>query len=89
MADPWRTQSEVSVVPSRDASAQPDGDFVATLVRTLQIHHQLGCEVASTASVLGIHTSTARYRLYRIDDLTGLDPADPRSLHALLGIAGL
>jgi hypothetical protein len=42
-----------------------------------------------TRAALRVHRSTARYRLYRIRELTGLDPEDPRSVAALRTIAGL
>ncbi|WP_366889622.1 helix-turn-helix domain-containing protein [Pseudonocardia sp.] len=37
----------------------------------------------------GIHRSTARYRLYRIRQLIGVDPEDPRSIEQLRDITGL
>jgi hypothetical protein len=78
---------EVPVVPSRDMSALPEpNDLTTTLVRALQTHSGLRCKIARTAAALGIHLSTARYRLYRIRELTGFDPADRRSLSALLRI---
>jgi hypothetical protein len=74
-------------VPSRDMSVLPEpNDVTTTLVRTLQTHCELGCNIARTAAALDVHLSTARYRLYRIRELTGFEPADRRSLSALLRI---
>ncbi|NMH96168.1 MEDS domain-containing protein [Pseudonocardia acidicola] len=77
---------EVPVVPSHDMPTQ--GGSTAILLRTLQTHHRVGCDIARTAAALGVHPSTVRYRLHRIRELTGLDAADPRALHALRFITG-
>jgi sugar diacid utilization regulator len=62
---------------------------LTALVRTSWGYHGLGCDLARTAVALGNHRSTVRYRLYRVRELTGLEPEDPRSVEALLEIAGL
>jgi sugar diacid utilization regulator len=69
------------------ASVQPD-EFTPLLVRTLWGYRALGGDLARTAAALGVHRSTARYRLYRIRELTGLDSEDPRSVEVLRDIAG-
>jgi sugar diacid utilization regulator len=84
----WPARPTTRPVARRPVPAQPD-DFMPLLVRTLWGYRGLGCDLARTASALGVHRSTARYRLYRIRELTGLDPEDPRSVEALRDIAGL
>ena len=59
------------------------------LMRTLWGYHGLGCDLTRTAAALGKHRSTVRYRLYRVRELTGLEPEDPSSVAALREIAGL
>ncbi|MFC5234885.1 helix-turn-helix domain-containing protein [Pseudonocardia zijingensis] len=56
---------------------------------TLWGYHALGCDLAHTAGALSNHRSTVRYRLYRVREVTGIEPEDPRSMEALLEIAGL
>lgn len=68
-------------------AAQPD-KRIALLVCTLSEYRRLGCDLTQTAAALGVHSSTVRYRLYRIGELTGLPPDDPRSTDALRDIAG-
>ena len=68
-------------------AAQPD-EPIALLVRTLSEYRRLGRDLTQTAAALGVHRSTVRYRLYRIGELTGLPPDDPRSTDALRDIAG-
>ncbi|WP_250549089.1 MEDS domain-containing protein [Pseudonocardia sp. H11422] len=63
-------------------------DLTAILVRTLQTHRQLGCDIAKTAAALTILPGTARYRLSRIRELTGLDPTHPAALRALRHTVG-
>lgn len=54
------------------------------LLRTLETLFRCGRHVRHTAVVLGIHENTVRYRLARIEGLTGLDvAADP---HAQLSV---
>ncbi|WP_410479423.1 helix-turn-helix domain-containing protein [Pseudonocardia sp. H11422] len=55
-------------------------------MRTLWGYHGLGCDLARTAAALGKHRSTVRYRLYRVRELTGLEPEDPRAVEALLDV---
>jgi hypothetical protein len=55
------------------------------LVATLATFLQHNCDYHDTARALGIHRSTARYRIHRIAQLTQLDLHDPeihRHLHA-------
>jgi sugar diacid utilization regulator len=81
----WPTNGQVG---RRPAPVQPD-ELLAVLMHTLREYHGLGCDLARTAAALGQHRSTVRYRLYRVRELTGLEPEDPRSVEALLEIAGL
>jgi sugar diacid utilization regulator len=81
----WPTNGEVG---RRPAPVQPD-ELLAVLMRTLWGYHGLGCDLARTAAAMGKQSSTVRYRLYRVRELTGLEPEDPRSVEALLEIAGL
>lgn len=45
------------------------------LLETLERHQGTGIDRGSTARLLGIHPNTLDYRLRRIEELTGLDPA--------------
>lgn len=54
--------------------AQHSGD----LMQTLDAYWATGTSVEATARRLFIHANTVRYRLGRIEDLTGYAPADPR-----------
>jgi DNA-binding PucR family transcriptional regulator len=47
------------------------------LARTLLHFLDSGSRVANTATALGIHATSVRYRLRRVVDLTGLDLDDP------------
>ena len=64
-------------------------ELLTALMRTSWVYHGMGCDLARTAAALGKHRSTVRYHLYRIGELTGLEPEDPRSVAALLKIAGV
>lgn len=59
--------------------AQHSGD----LVQTLDAYWATGTSVEATARRLFIHANTVRYRLGRIEDLTGYAPADPRGGYVL------
>ncbi|MCW2686711.1 MAG: PucR C-terminal helix-turn-helix domain [Mycobacterium sp.] len=60
---------------------------MAVLLRTLWSYRGLDGDLIRTAAVLGVHRSTVRYRLYRIRELTGLEPQDSRSVEALRIVA--
>ncbi|HEV7935283.1 MAG TPA: helix-turn-helix domain-containing protein [Actinomadura sp.] len=62
---------------------------MALLVRTLAKYRGLRGDLTRTAAALGIHRSTDRYRFYRIGQLIGADPEDPRSIEPLRDITGL
>lgn len=51
------------------------------LTRTLRAYLQAGAQVRATAETLGVHENTVRYRLARIESITGMDV---RSFDALL-----
>jgi len=53
--------------------AREAAELTATLEEFLE-HH---CDLDVTASALGIHRSTLRYRLFRIRELTGYDIQRP------------
>lgn len=53
-----------------------DGDdTILELLRTLHVFFETGRNVRGSASALGIHENTVRYRLARVHQLTGLDVA--------------
>jgi DNA-binding PucR family transcriptional regulator len=61
------------------------------LVATLASFLQHNCDYNATARAMGIHRSTARYRIHRIVQLTQLDIRDPetcRHLYAATRIFG-
>ncbi|MCW2653338.1 MAG: AraC family transcriptional regulator [Mycobacterium sp.] len=62
-------------------------EFMALLLRTLWAYRGLRGDLTRTAAALAVYPSTVRYRLYRIRELTGLNPKDPRTLAALGDIA--
>ena len=53
------------------------------LVTTLEAYWAAGTSVEATARRLFIHPNTVRYRLGRIEDLTGYAPGDPRGAYVL------
>lgn len=63
--------------PLRRSDGATGGDLVETLRRYLES----GAQVRATAKALGVHENTVRYRLGRIEHVTGLDL---RSFDALL-----
>ena len=42
-----------------------------------------GCSVEGTGRAMFIHPNTVRYRLKRIQDVTGYSPSDPREAYVL------
>jgi sugar diacid utilization regulator len=69
-------------------AAPTQAELMALLLRTLWGYRALGCDPTRAAAALGVHCSTLRFRLYRIRELTGLAPEDPRSVQALRAITG-
>ncbi len=59
--------------------AQHTGD----LMRTLDAYWATGTSIEATARRLFIHANTVRYRLGRVEDLTGYAPSDPRGGYVL------
>lgn len=53
------------------------------LVETLEAYWASGTSIEATARRLFIHANTVRYRLGRIEDITGYSPADPRGGYVL------
>lgn len=60
---------EQCIGPLRRSDSGSGGDLVETLRRYLAA----GAQVRATATALGVHENTVRYRLGRIEHLTGLD----------------
>jgi hypothetical protein len=58
---------------------QQDG----VLLDTASAYVEAGCSVERAARALIVHPNTVRYRLRRIEDLTGLAPGDPRDAYTL------
>ncbi len=50
------------------------------LVRTLEVYLRTKCGLAETASRLFIHVNTLKYRLRRIEEISGMDLSDPEDL---------
>ncbi|MEU6698450.1 helix-turn-helix domain-containing protein [Pseudonocardia sp. NPDC046786] len=61
--------AEQCLGPLRRSDAETGGDLVETLRRYLAA----GAQVRAAAARLGVHENTVRYRLGRIEHLTGLD----------------
>ena len=59
--------------------AAHSGDLIATL----EAYWAAGTSIEATARRLFIHANTVRYRLGRIEDITGYAPADPRGAYVL------
>lgn len=53
------------------------------LITTLEAYWACGTSIEATARRLFIHPNTVRYRLARIEDLTGHSPSDPRGSYVL------
>ncbi|NUT93273.1 MAG: helix-turn-helix domain-containing protein [Saccharothrix sp.] len=63
-----------------------------TLLSTLEAYLDSGCDARATAEALHLHRTSLYYRLGRIAELTGRDPADGRArleLHLALKLARL
>jgi len=55
----------------------------AVLLHTASAFVDAGCSVERSARVLIVHPNTVRYRLRRVEELTGLAPSDPRDAYTL------
>nr|MBA3718806.1 helix-turn-helix domain-containing protein [Nocardioidaceae bacterium] len=53
------------------------------LLETLSAHAEQGGSLERTARALFVHVNTVRYRIRRIEDLTGLAPANARDAYTL------
>jgi DNA-binding PucR family transcriptional regulator len=53
-------------------------DGPPSLLDTVATYLDLGRSLEGTARALFVHPNTVRYRLRRVSDITGWDPADPR-----------
>jgi DNA-binding PucR family transcriptional regulator len=54
-----------------------------TLLHTLEAYLEHGASIEGSARSLFVHANTIRYRLRRIEDMTGLSPAHPRDAYTL------
>lgn len=70
-----RTLIESLVTPLEDASG--------SLSVTLDAFLDAGCSIEQCARALYVHPNTVRYRLRKIADATGRDPANPRDAYIL------
>lgn len=69
-----------------------DRERNAQLCRTLLAYLESGCNVQKTARQLFVHVGTVRYRLRRIEEISGMDLRDPRrrlDLYVALKLAQL
>lgn len=55
----------------------------AVLLETLSAYTEQGSSLEGAARALFVHVNTVRYRLRRIEDVTGLAPAHPRDAYTL------
>jgi DNA-binding PucR family transcriptional regulator len=79
-ADPARAEYYGRLLePLRRYDAEHHGD----LVKTLAAYLRHGGNATRTADALYLHRNSMRYRLARIQALTGLDPDDPDARLAL------
>jgi DNA-binding PucR family transcriptional regulator len=69
-------------VPARraliDRIHRPLVDAGGPLLETVTAYVESGGSLEATARTLFVHPNTVRYRLRRVADITGYDPADPR-----------
>ena len=63
-------------------SLDVEGD-IFTLLRTLQVYFDSGCTAAEAARRLSLSVRALTYRLERIHQLTGANPADPMHRYTL------
>ncbi|WP_232548264.1 PucR family transcriptional regulator [Propioniciclava soli] len=61
----------------------PLAAYGGDLVTTLEAFWSCGTSIEATARRLFIHANTVRYRLGRIEELTGYSPSDPRDAYVL------
>jgi DNA-binding PucR family transcriptional regulator len=66
-----------------DEIYRPLSQAGADLVATLSEYLDQGSSIEATARALYIHPNTVRYRLRRIQEVTGRSPADPRDRYSL------
>ena len=61
----------------------PLADYGGDLVQTLEAFWACGTSIEATARRMFIHANTVRYRLGRIEELTGYSPTEPRDAYVL------
>ena len=54
-----------------------------TLLHTLEAYLEHGASIEGSARSLFVHANTIRYRLRRIEEMTGLSPAHPRDAYTM------
>jgi purine catabolism regulator len=57
-----------------------DGESGGALVQTLDEYLSRSCDARACAEALYVHVNTVRYRLRRVEELTGLDLRNPSDL---------
>jgi DNA-binding PucR family transcriptional regulator len=62
---------------------EPLAEAGGELTRTLAHYLEGGGALEACARALFVHPNTVRYRLRRVSEVTGLNPADPRDALAL------
>ena len=70
--------------PRISAFLREDRRRGGVLVETIKAYSAADLSLKSAGARLHVHTNTARYRLQRIEELTGLNPRRFEDLHALL-----
>jgi len=77
LAGDGHARRELGEIVYEQLASSPD------LLETLTAFVDCGGSVEATARSLFVHANTVRYRLRRIQDLTGYSPLDPRDAYAL------
>lgn len=60
-----------------------DAKFSHSLLETISVYVDQGCRYQATSDALGIHVSTLRYRLRRLNELFGIDISDAETRFSL------
>ena len=62
--------------------ARYDDQYHGELIATLEAYLANDCNMNATARAIFAHRHTVAYRLERVKEMTGLDPARPRTASA-------
>jgi DNA-binding PucR family transcriptional regulator len=71
------------VSPAASAMLEHDARAGTDYAKTLQTYLALSCDSAKTAHALSLHQNTLRYRLRRMQEIFGIDPAQPDDMLVL------